>query len=217
MTEPLRQQLAEYLNQTFGENFWGLLSEPEGVQTGERVLYKVRSNTKVTRQEPSERDQQAFRQDLIDLATRTGGTQVTFEPPVSSGLPYPRLIDLPGSSIMWDSGLRTYMNSEMVLPSEDFPLEWVVGVVHTPSQSMLLYLDFTHATVKAIFRVFYDAEYASGEHARAGVLTRFKQFQTKKQELEADCERRRNVAWAKLVQIDTEPLWTRIKPTAPTP
>jgi hypothetical protein len=136
---------------------------------------------------------------------------------VSSGLPYPRLIDLPGSSIMWDAELRNYMNTEVVLPSEDFPLEWVVGVLHTPSQSMLLYLDFTHATVKAIFRVFYDAEHASVRDEGAGVLARFEQFQRKKQELEADCERRQNVAWAKLVQIDTEPLWTRIKRTAPTP
>jgi hypothetical protein len=136
-TEHSRQQLAEYLNQTFGQQFWRLLREPEGVQVGERVLYKVKPNTKVTRQEPSKRDQQAFWQDLIDLATRTGGTRVTFEPPVSSGLPYPRLVDLPGSSIMWDSELRKYMNTDVVLPSEDFPLEWVVGVLHASAQSML--------------------------------------------------------------------------------
>jgi hypothetical protein len=61
--------------------------------------------------------------------------------------------------------------------------------------------------------VFYDAEHASGRHEGAGVLARFEQFQTKKQELEADCERQRNVAWAKLVQIDTEPLRTPIKRT----
>ena len=73
-----------------------------------------------------------------------------------------------------------------------------------------LYLDFTDSAVKSIFRVFYGSEWESSTHA-ATVLVRFKQFQAKKRELLAECARRSNVAWAKLAQIDEEPLWIRIK------
>ncbi len=216
MAEQLRQQFVEYLSQAFGDEFRRLLNEPDGIQTGERVLYKTRQNATVERREASERDQEALRQQMMDFARRTGATGVTFEPPVSSRLPYPRLIDLPGSSIIWDADLRAYMNSDAPLPSEDFPLEWVLGVLHAPAENMVLYLDFTDAKVKAIFRVFYDAEQESRKEQGAEILARFKAFQSKKRELEARCQSRLNIAWAKVVQIDDEPLWIRINDMAPT-
>src|SRR5205823_1591933 len=47
----------------------------------------------------------------------------------SSGAPYPRLVDLPGATIVWDAELRTYLESDEALTSRDFPLEWAVGVL----------------------------------------------------------------------------------------
>lgn len=211
MTE-LRQQFADYLEQTFGEEFLRLLDEPEGVHAGERVLYKLKRNQEARRQEPSADNLNALRETMAEIARKTGATGISFEPPVTSGLPYPRLIDLPGSSIMWDAELRKYMEADAMLPSADFPLEWVAGVLFTPSQKMLLYLDCTDSRVAAVFRVFYEGD-AFTEPA-ATVRDRFKQFQSKKRELLAECARRRTLVWAKLVQIDDEPVWIRVKETA---
>ena len=212
----LRQQLAEYLRAAFGRDLLPLSDAPAGVQIGERVLYKVTPGTKVARTEPARAAQDELRQMMTDFAKRTGASRARFEGPVSSGLPHPRLIDLPGSSIMWDTELKAYVESDALLPSADFPLEWVAGVFQGGTEDMLLYLDFTHAKVKSIFRLFYDV-HGGPSRGAMNVVSLYEAFRTRKGELEARCERSPEVAWAKLVQVDDEPLRVRIREIAPTP
>ena len=203
--EHLRQDLTNHLRNTFGEEFLRLLNEPQGVQVGERVLYKLKEGTQAQRHEPSSQELEALKRKHIELAKSTGAdaSRVIFEPPVSSGLSYPRLVDLPGNQIMWDKYLTEYLKSDDLLPSPEFPLEWVVGVMLTPSEKMLLHLDFTHPKVKAIFRASYDIDGIPQTGERTGIGNRLRQFRDKARELESQV--RGGLLWAKLVQVDSEP------------
>src|SRR5207302_318975 len=205
--ERLRQDLINHLRNTFGEELLRLLNEPQGVQVGERVLYKLKEGTQAQRREPSSQELEALKRKHIELAKSTGAdaSRVIFEPPVSSGLPYPRLVDLPGNQIMWDRYLTEYLKSDDLLPSPDFPLEWVVGVLLMPSEKMLLYLDFTHPKVKAIFRASYDSSDVPQSGERAAIRNRLRQFREKKGNLESQVEQRGDILWAKLIQVDGEP------------
>src|SRR5438477_9974211 len=66
---------------------------------------------------------------MTQLARDTGASGMAFEAARSSGAPYPRLVDLPGATIVCDAELRTYLESDEALTSRDFPLEWAVGVL----------------------------------------------------------------------------------------
>jgi len=211
--EPLRQDLLNHLRNTFGEELLRLLSEPQGVQVGERVLYKLKEGTQAQRREPSSQELEALKRTHIEFAKSTGvdSSRATFEPPVSSGSPYPRLVDLPGNQIMWDKYLTEYLKSDNLLPSAEFPLEWVVGVLLMPSEKMLLYLDFTHPKVKAIFRASYDIDGVPQSGERADLRNRFRQFREKKADLESQVEQRGDMLWAKLIQVDSEPQRIRLK------
>jgi len=209
--QQLRLQFVDYLRKTFGEEFLRLVHEPEGVQIGERVLYRLKGAQEAERHELTEREIEEQRRAVVALAKSTGVDEsaVTFEPPVISGLPYPRLIDLPGSGIMWDKDLKNYFESDEPLPSKDFSLEWVLGVVLTPSEKMLMYLDSTHSRVKAIFRVFYESEFGAAEGPK--IVERFRRFLEKERELKDRSEQSRDIVWAKIIQVDAEPLWIRIR------
>lgn len=209
--EQLREQFMGYLKRTFGEEFLRLIDEPKGVQIGERVLYKLKDEKKVERHELSKQEIEEMRQEMVNLAKSTGVDEsaVTFEPPISSGVPYPRLMDLPGSEIMWDKELKKYLQSDDLLPSHDFFLEWVIGILLMSSEKMLMYLDFTHPKVKAIFRVCYDSEYDAP--SKASILDRFKQFREKEGELKTQIENEANMLWVKIVQLDMETVCIKIK------
>src|SRR5207244_5799455 len=117
--------------------------------------------------------------------------------------PSPRLGDRAGNQIMSDKYLTEYFENANPLPSADFPLEWVVGVLLMPSEKILLHLDFTHPKVKAIFRASYDIDGIPQPGERAGIGNRFRQFRDKARELESQV--RGGLLWAKLVQVDSEP------------
>jgi hypothetical protein len=175
------------------------------------VLYRLKGAQEAERHELTEREIEEQRRAVVALAKSTGVDEsaVTFEPPVISGLPYPRLIDLPGSGIMWDKDLKNYFESDEPLPSKDFSLEWVLGIVLTPSEKMLMYLDSTHCRVKAIFRVFYESEFGTAEGPK--IVERFRRFLEKERELKDRSEQSRDIVWAKIIQVDAEPLWIRIR------
>jgi hypothetical protein len=203
--EALRRQLLEYLDNRFGREFVAAVDEPAGVQTGERVLYRLRSGARAARRELSSEELDEMKRTLVDLARRTGGdeSRVTVESPVSSGLPHPRLIDLPGV-LLWDTDLRRFVESDDALPAPDGGVEWVLGVALLPSEKMLLYLDFTHAVVKAIFRASYDADGIPAPGEYADVRDRFTAFQERARSLKLAAATRSGLRWIKLVQVDRE-------------
>ena len=204
-----REQFLAHLKATFGEEFLQLVPEPQAVQIGERVLYRLAGNKAGIRHEPSDQELERLRDQMTSFAASTGASAVSFEPPRGSGLPYPRLIDLPGSTIIWDSALKTYLENDELLPAPDFPLEWAIGVLLT-SEVLFLYLDFTHPKVKAVFRAVYDPEHDTmRERIRIG--EDFKQFRQTEDKLRRRTETDSTIAWAKIVQIDMEPASVRIK------
>lgn len=211
----LRQGFLSDLEETFGEAFLHVLKEPPGVRVGERVLYKLTDGTQAVRREPSAQELDALKQQMVDLATRTGARGVTFDPPVSSGSPSPRLIDLPGALIMWDTELKRYLESDDRLPAPGFALEWVVGVALLPSEKILLYLDFTHPAVKAIFRASFDLDGAPSITERTAIRDRFSQFHDSIRELTAQADRRSDLLWVKVVRVDSEPQVVKSKTTSP--
>lgn len=207
--EKLRRDFTTYLEETFGALLL-LVNEPPEVQIGERVLYKLKGGGQAGRCEPSKQELEETRRKFVEIAKRTGGADVTFDPPVSSRLTLPRLIDLPGSQIMWDMRLRRYLESDDLLPFPEFPLEWTLGVLHGGEEKMLLSLDFTRPKVKAIFRASYDIGDVPLMAERTAVRARFRQFWEKMRELEAQIEPGDDILWAKLIQIDAEPQQVRL-------
>ncbi len=203
--QALRDRFLNDLRETFGEEFLQSLNAPPGAQVGERVLYKLAGGTQAVRREPSAQELDALKQKMVDLAKRTGARGVTFDPPVSSGSPSPRLIDLPGASIMWDTELKKYLECDDLLPAPGFALEWVVGVALLPSEKMLLYLDFTHPAVKVIFRASFDLDDTPSITERTAIRDRFSQFHDSIRELKAQADRRSDLLWVKVVQVDSEP------------
>jgi len=203
-----REQFLAHLKAAFGEEFLQLVHEPQAVQIGERVLYRLVGSKAGSRHEPSDQELERLRDQMTRFAASTGASAVSFEPPRSSGLPYPRLIDLPGSSIIWDAELREYAESDEPLPSRDFPLEWAVGVVLT-SELFFVYLDFTHPKVQAVFRGSYDPQHDFGGRTRIG--EEFKRFRQKEDELRRRADADSTITWAKIVQVDMEPALVRLK------
>ena len=209
MLAELREQFLSYLKTTFGDEFPRLLDEPAGLQIGERVMYRLASGKTGTRHEPSEQEIENLRRRMIDVAKDTGveDSAITYEPPRSSGLPYPRLIDLPGSNIIWDAELRKYAGSDDLLPAPGFPLEWAVGVLLT-SEVLFLYLNLTHQKVKAVFTGSYDPEHDFGGRTRVG--EQFRRFRQKEDELRARVAADSTIAWARIVQMEMDPASVRI-------
>lgn len=136
-TLQLRLEFLDYLQTTFGEEFVELIAEPPGVQVGERVLYRLQGGRTAPRRELTSQELEEQHRSMVEIARSTGldESAVVTEPPKSSGLPDPRLVDLPGADIVWDSDLLRWLRSEDPLPWKDFPLEWAVGILLTPSQT----------------------------------------------------------------------------------
>jgi hypothetical protein len=202
--DALRASFLQYLGSTFGDEFAQFLDTPPDARVGERVLYKLADGSEAARREPTPEDLAGMRDTLTDIARRTGAdpNRVTLEPPVSSGLPYPRLLDLRGL-IMWDTDLARYLNSRDALPSPGFMIQWALGVALLPSEKMLLYLNFIHPTVKAIFRASYDEEGLPG--GRAGIREGFAEFRNRVQEAVREAVRRPELLWIKVIRVDGQP------------
>jgi hypothetical protein len=204
-----RKRLLAYLTAMFGEDVVHVIEEPSNVQIGERVLYRLAGDRTASRHEPSAEDLDRLRDQMARFANDTGGSVVAIEPPTSSGLSCPRLVDLPGSEIIWDRALREFIASEDRLPALDFPLEWAIGVLQG-SEDLFLYLNFTHPKVKAVFRIAYEPVYLRAED-RARLREEFTRFREKERELRDTVEAAPDIAWAKIVQVDMEPASIRIK------
>src|SRR2546428_7681429 len=90
-----REQFLAHLKAAFGEEFLQLVHEPQAVQIGERVLYRLVGSKAGSRHEPSDQELERLRDQMTRFAASTGASAVSFEPPPTSGIPYPRLIDPP--------------------------------------------------------------------------------------------------------------------------
>ena len=87
-----------------------------------------------------------------------------------------------------------------MLPKESFTIEWLLGVVFWPSRKQLVWIDFTHPKVKALFSTDYDIEYDL-DH-RSDVPRWLELFSQLKAKCTADAESRADMVWVKLIPTD---------------
>jgi hypothetical protein len=203
--DQVKASFYNYLAQEFGPGFADLVDPPAGVKIGERVLYLLVSDQEAQRADTQQANRE-IEEDFTRLAARLSeeidGMQYYTEPIVSSGLPYPRAVDIPHVSNLALGNLAVhYATSPDELPEKNFSLLWLFGVIFTYSTKYLLYLDFTHPKLRVLFVAEYDVEFefAKGREIPEQLKT-FTILQAKTAKMVED---REDVIWAKLVQIDT--------------
>lgn len=191
----------EYLNETFGKDFDTLTVPPEGAKYGERLVYKYLSDKTPTRHELTQQELDEFNAEIASIAEGIGGTTfIPAQPPVTSGLPFPRFIDLKEKDIFWETNMKKYLESYSLLPSEDFDLEWAMGLLFA-SANTFYHLDFTHPKVKGIFSFEYEEECVSFKIHEAEC--RFKEFITLL-EMYKELSEVHHFQWVKIAQIDSK-------------
>lgn len=195
-TEELKQWLLSYLTETFGDQFLNLITPPDGVETGERVMFKLREGVKAERHEVTPQEAEDFHRSLVESMP---GIKIHTEPPLSSGLPYPRMVDITDWSIAYDNPAKEYLTSDTLLPKDDFNIDWLLGVVFS-SERRFVYIDFTHPKVKAIFSFVYDDE---SIHTKSHlVYPQLKEFKETYLSYIKEAADSNDLLWIKLVQID---------------
>src|SRR6266542_1650399 len=141
--DKVQQQFYEYLSDTFGPQFTEMIKPPEGVRIGERVLYKLQNQHEAQRKEVTQKDLDNFHQMMVGIAEGCGGIASPPEPPVTSGLPFPRTVDITDwSDVALGTPAMKYVVSDELLPKVDFSIEWLFGLVFS-SEKQLVYIDFT--------------------------------------------------------------------------
>lgn len=210
--EQVKADFYAYLDQKFGSGFSALITPPEEVEIGERALYILANGRKAQRAN-MERANWEFENEIEDLANELAGEfpglQYSVDLATSSGLPYPRAVDIPGASDLalgWLAG--AYAKSAEELPAPGFPLCWLLGVIFTPSAKYLLYLDFMHPRLRALYVAEYDVEmeFFKGRD----IPQQFRFFAAQQAEMVAVVEGRPDIRWAKLVQVDGA-IWTSVQ------
>lgn len=200
----MRQWFIDYLAETFGEEILGTIPAPHDHEVGERVLYKLRDGVSVERKEATQKDADDFLEILKNAMSGIGEAQVTTALPVTSGLPYPRMVDILDWSVAMEIPAKKYLASDALLPKENFSILWLLGVSIGSSSKQLVYIDFTHPKVKTIFSAAYDREFDFGRRDEA--FWHMHQFMAARDSLIAEADAESSMRWSKLVQIDGEML-----------
>ena len=203
--DQVKASFDDYLHQRFGSGFVNLIKPPAEIKIGERVLYMLAGDHEARRADTEQANREA-EESLAALISRLSdeitGLQYYTEPVVSSGLPYPRAVDIPHvSDLALGSLAADYATSPDEFPEKDFALLWLFGAIFTYSAKYLLYLDFTHPKLRAVYVAEYDVEH---EYSKGSdIPQQLKAFVSRQAEMVEMVEARQEVCWAKLVQIDT--------------
>ena len=203
--DQIKASFYTYLDQEFGPGFAKLIESPAGVKIGERVLYLPASGQEVKRADTEQANREiegGITRLAAHLSDEIDSLQYHIEPVISSGLPYPRAVDIPHVSDLALGNLAAnYATSAAELPQKNFSLLWLFGVIFTYSAKYLLYLDFMHPRLRTLYIAEYDVEF---EFAKGREIPeQLKSFTVRQAEMTKIIEARQDVDWAKLVQIDT--------------
>ncbi len=194
----VKAQFYEYLSSKFGDKFTDMIEPPSEAKIGERVLYVLDGSEVASRKEFDQKANEEFLQGIV------GGIEgATFftEPPVESGLPYARMVDITDWSEVAINGFaKEYTMSDDLLPKKDYTIKWLFGLCFAPRGNQLVHVDFTHPKVKTAFSADYELEYSFApeidmQHA-------LKIFKEKRAKLIQEVESNPSVLWAKLVQLN---------------
>jgi hypothetical protein len=203
--DQIKAEFYGYLEQRFESGLTDLVAPPAGVKIGERVLYQLVDGEEAQRAD-IEKQNQDFEKNMAELVEKMSsetGTKPEFytDPMISSGLPYPRAIDVPYVSEFCMGSLATdYAASHDEFPTKDFPIRWLFGVVFGYSAKTLLYMDFTDPKVRALYVANYDAEHEL--LAGKDIPQEFKAFIVQQAMMKHIYSPREEVHWIKIVQTN---------------
>jgi len=207
--DELRRDFYSYLAGEFGDRFLRVIQPPHKVKVGERVPYVLRNDQEAQRKDLNEADFDEVKKIISVFSRKTGGAVGHLSPPITSDLPYPRIVDIIDlSEVGMDLAARRYLNSSDLLSKVDFSILWLFGVVFFHSSKRLVYIDFTHPKVKAAFSVEYDVEhdFETGRNMKRQLDV----FKAKCADLVRPASSRPDVMWSRLPQLDDE-LLVKIK------
>ena len=115
----LRQWFIDYLADTFGKQILDIIPTPDDHEVGERVLFKLKHGVSAERKEVTQKDADDYHQILVKAVSGIEGAQVITDPlPVTSGLPYPRMVDVLDWSVAMEIPAKEYLASDTLLPKE---------------------------------------------------------------------------------------------------
>jgi len=200
----LEKEFVGYLKWKFGEGFLSIIPKPDDYYVGERMLYKLKHKNKIKRND-NKNDEKI----LIDtvnevLGDNNGINSIEIQPPVTTNNIEPRLIDLPESDIIFDIPLMRYFQSDSIIPTPEFDIEWLIGVYFAGSEKKLVSIDMAHPVVKGVFSVPYEIEMDLSADPQKTV----KYFKEYIQRLKSLCKESEksdsDIEWVKLVQLDND-------------
>lgn len=203
--DQLRRDFLDYLDQRFGPALTDLLDPPASARAGERVIYALFSGEEQPRGDVDQLNHEAmaeFSRLARQIARGVPGAAFHFTPATDSGLPFPRLVDIPGADALAMGDLRPYATSHEELPSADFNIAWLLGVIFGHSSKYLLYIDFTDQRLGAVYAAEYDDE--DDFDVGRDLARQFATFIDWRDNLRAEIGRDKGVEWAKLVQTGSE-------------
>lgn len=203
--DQIKDEFYGYLEQRFGPGLTDFVAPPARVKIGERVLYQLVDGEEAQRAD-IEKQNQDFEKNMAELVEKMSegtGTKPEFytDPMISSGLPYPRAIDVPHVSEIYMGSLATdYAASHDEFPTKDFPILWLFGVVFGYSTKTLLYMDFTDPKIRVLYVANYDAEHEL--LAGKDIPQEFRAFTIQQAIMKHMYGPREDVHWIKMVQTN---------------
>ena len=199
----LEKEFSGYLDWKFGEDFLSIIPKPDDYYVGERMLYKLKHKNEIKRND-NKLDEDVLKDTINETLGDTNISSIEIQPPVTTNNIEPRLIDLPGSDIIFDIPLMRYFQSDNIIPSSEFNIEWLIGVYFGGSEKKLVSIDMAHPFVKGIFSVPYEIEMDLSADPQKTV----KYFKEYIQRLKSLCKKSEksdsNIKWVKLVQLDND-------------
>ena len=200
----IENKFADYLIKTFGFNLLQKLDIPNDKIIGERLLYLLNDNRKVSRKVLSDYDNLEVSENFQSIAESLGGDLISVKMPSSTGLKIPRLVDLPGYELIFPIPLKRYLDSNDIQPDDHFSIQWLFGCFHGHDDNILAYIDFRHPFMKAVFCTEYDVEYITGSQCECIVdwLTKFIEIAARHKRMMDNYSDL--YAWVKIVQYNDD-------------
>ncbi|WXG39478.1 MAG: hypothetical protein WED07_01365 [Candidatus Freyarchaeum deiterrae] len=174
----------------------------ESLVEGDRVIY-LHHGDAFKRKDPTAEDMKSFVDELteaLDEAVGKGEYEIEFEspfPPPEGVESVARMIDVI-PFFVWGAEHIEYARSPNPLPSEDWRVEWLLGVLFKSVDADMIYLDFRNPKVKMVVagRLYsmYDS-FESNERRKRVLVKSFLRANELKKKYQSDP----SIKWAKLV------------------
>ncbi|MEM3564518.1 MAG: hypothetical protein QXR19_14890 [Candidatus Jordarchaeaceae archaeon] len=204
----LDRSVMENLNEQLGADLRKIIEDmpdEKDLVEGDRVIYLCRGE-EFRRTDETPETIAKFREDLIRALDEVPGLRYSLEitppsPPPPGYESKARTIDIiPAFS--WPSHHLEYARSPTLLPSEDWRVDWLLGVIFLSEDADVFYLDFRNPKVKTVvsgrFYSTYDS-FEENDRKKKSIISSIEQVQKLKKEYISN----QAIKWAKLVFVVT--------------